>query len=501
MTLHAGPASEADQALLHHVQPADWRNPEPAPRYNLVVVGGGTAGLVSAVGAASLGARVAIVERHRLGGDCLNYGCVPSKALIRSGRAVAGVTSAAAYGVRVPGAPEVDFDAVMHRMRVLRASLAPHDSVARLAGLGIDVFLGQARFVEPRVLDAAGARLRFTRAIIATGARAAVPPIPGLETVPVLTNETVFSLETCPPRLTVIGAGPIGCELAQVFARLGSEVTVVSDSARVLPRDDADAGAVVARALESDGVRLILGATIRLAGRDAQGLFIVADHEGRERTVHGDALLVAAGRRPNLDGLDLHAAGITAGPRGVVVDDFLRTTNRAVYAAGDITGLPAFTHAADAMARIAVQNALFFGRKRASALVIPSCTYTDPEVASVGLPESGAAGRPDISTFTVPMTAVDRAVLDGATGGFARVRTDRAGRVLGTTMVAPHAGEAIGEMALMMTAGIRLGTLASTVHPYPTVAEAWKRLGDEWNRTRLTPFVRRVLTGWLAWRR
>jgi pyruvate/2-oxoglutarate dehydrogenase complex dihydrolipoamide dehydrogenase (E3) component len=496
------PDDEHNRALASHVHPPDWVNPQPSGRYNLVVIGAGTAGLVSAVGAAGLGAKVALVERHLLGGDCLNYGCVPSKALIRAARAAADARNASTFGVRGADDAVVDFGRVMERMRSLRAGIAPNDSVARLVGLGIDVFLGQARFTSGDAIDVDGRTLRFSRAVVATGARAAAPPIPGLADVDYLTNETVFSLTALPRHLVVIGAGPIGCELAQAFARFGAEVTLVSDSPMVMPREDPDAAAVVQAALERDGISLVLDAKVtRVAsGRDGEKVVHV-EREGREGRVAGDAVLVAVGRAPNIDGLDLQAAGITADRSGVTVDDHLRTTNRRVFAAGDIASRFKFTHAADAMARIVIQNALFFGRKKASALVIPWATYTDPEVAHVGLTADEAAKRPDVRTLTVPFPDVDRAILDGATEGFARVHADPKGRIVGATIVAPHAGEMIGEMSLAMTAGVSLGTLAGTIHPYPTQSEAWKKLGDQWNRGRLTPRVRSLFGTLMRWRR
>ncbi|MEP7118804.1 MAG: mercuric reductase [Acidobacteriota bacterium] len=496
------PNDTHNRALLEQVRPAAWLNPEPASRYNLVVIGAGTAGLVSAVGAAGLGAKVALVERHAMGGDCLNYGCVPSKALIRAARAVADARAAGQFGVE-SGPIGADFSAAMERLRRLRTELAANDSVARLASLGIDVFLGQGRFAARDAVEVDGRQLRFSRAIIATGAHAATPSIPGLVEAGFLTNESVFSLTVLPRRLVVIGAGPIGCELAQAFRRFGSEVTLVGDRPRLLPREDADASSLLATVFEREGVTTLLGA--RVIRVDAQGQAgersVVVERGGQETIVRTDAVLVAAGRIPNLDGLGLDRAGIRWNPHGVVVDDRLRTANRRVFAVGDIASRFKFTHAADAMARLALQNALFFGRKKASALVIPWATYTDPEVAQVGITADEAATRRDVRSFTVDMEGNDRAVLDGQREGFARVHTDARGRILGATVVAAHAGEMIGEMSLAMTAGVRLGTVARTIHPYPTQSEAWKKLGDASNRTKLTPRLRALFGAFLRWRR
>ena len=497
-----GPDDEHNRALVANVHPARWQNPAPAGNYNLVVLGAGTAGLVSAIGASGLGAKVALVERHLMGGDCLNVGCVPSKGTIRAARAVAAVREGAAFGVHAGGV-NVDFGAAMERMRRLRAGIAPNDSAQRYAGLGVDVFFGEARFLGPDAVEVDGQRLRFARAVIATGGRAASPPIPGLTEVGFLTNETVFSLTELPERLVVIGAGPIGCELAQAFRRFGSEVTIVSLDPRLLPREDGDAAAVLERRFAAEGVTLRLGAKILRAEYRAGARAVVFERDGKLEEALGDAILVAVGRAPNVEGLDLEKAGVAYDRRGVEVDDRLRTTNRRIYAAGDVCSAYKFTHAADAMARVVIQNALFFGRKKASALVIPWSTYTDPEIAHVRLHEREAQERGnEVATFTVPLHEVDRAVLDGEAEGFARVHAERrSGRILGATLVAGHAGEMIGEISLAITVGLTLGDVSRTIHPYPTQSEAWKRLGDAWNRTRLTPRVRRLFERFLAlWR-
>jgi pyruvate/2-oxoglutarate dehydrogenase complex dihydrolipoamide dehydrogenase (E3) component len=496
------PDDDHNRALVENVHPPAWVNPTPTGRYNLVVLGAGTAGLVSAAGAAGLGAKVAIVERHLMGGDCLNFGCVPSKGVLRAARAVQAVRMAGAFGVRASAPVDVDFAAAMERMRRLRAGISRNDSARRLAQLGVDVFIGEAKFTDRDVVDVGGQRLRYSRAVIATGARAVNPPVPGLAETGFLTNETVFSLTELPRRLIVIGAGPIGCELAQAFRRFGSQVTVVSLDPRLLPREDADAAAVLARRFEAEGIATVLGAILRAERRGA-GKGLVFERDGQEEEVVGDELLVAVGRAPNVEGLGLEAAGVAFDRRGVKVDERLRTSNRRVYAAGDVCSAYKFTHAADAMARIVLQNALFFGRKKASALVIPWCTYTDPEVAHVGLHEEEARERGiDVLTLTVPLEEVDRAVLDGEGDGFARVHAERrSGRILGATLVAAHAGEMIAEMSLAITAGLSLGTVGRTIHPYPTQAEAWKRLGDAFGRTRLTPRVRGFFERFLRWRR
>ncbi len=495
------PDDAANRALVERVHPSRWTNPAPSGRYNLVVVGAGTAGLVAAMGAAGLGARIALVERHLLGGDCLNYGCVPSKALLRAARAVRDVRAAGQFGVTVDGPVRADFGAAMARMRKLRASIARHDGAERLANAGVDVYFGRAAFTGPDALDVDGQRLRFRRALVATGARAASLDVPGLAQVGYLTNETVFSLTELPLRLLVVGGGPIGCEMAQAFARFGSKVTLLSASDTLLPREDPDAGAVVERVFEREGIELALGARILRAEAGVRGKVVVFQRDDREHRAEGDEILVAVGRAPNVEGLGLEAAGVRCGPRGVEVDDRLRTTSRRIYAAGDVCSAFKFTHAADAMARIALQNALFLGRKRASALHIPWATFTDPEVAHVGLSAAEARERADrVRTYTVELAEVDRAVLDGDTEGFARLYVAaRSGRVLGATLVARHAGDMLGEVVLALAQGLRADALSSTIAPYPTVGEVWKRLGDGHVRTKLTPQVRALFERLFRW--
>lgn len=470
MTIPLLPGDPHDEALRANVKPPDWVNPTPAPRYQLVVLGAGPAGLVAAAGAAALGARVALVERDLMGGDCLNVGCVPSKTLLRAARAVAEVRRAREFGITV-GEPEIDFAAVMERVRSVRARISPHDSAERFRRLGVDVFLGEGRFVNEATVEVNGARLRFGRCVIATGARAAIPDVPGLSGSRYFTNETVFTLTELPRRLLVLGAGPVGCELGQAFARLGSRVTLVARGGRLLPREDHEAGDLLRAAFLTDGVEIV-----------------------RETPAPTgfDAVLVAAGRRPNVEGLNLSAAGVETRGGHVRADRCLRTTNPRVYAAGDVTsGGAKFTHAADAMARLVVRNALFPG-SGVDVSGIPWCTYTDPEVATIG-------GRPSETTplFRVGFEELDRAMTDGATG-FVKVAAHR-GRVTSATVVGPHAGEIIGALSLAMRHRLTLRQIADTVFPYPTYSEALKKVADQYNRTRLTPFRARVLKAWLRW--
>jgi pyruvate/2-oxoglutarate dehydrogenase complex dihydrolipoamide dehydrogenase (E3) component len=498
------PRDQYNETLLANVHPPDWVNPTPAPRYNLVVIGGGTAGLVSAAGAAGLGGKVALVERHLLGGDCLNYGCVPSKAIIRSSRVVADFRDAARFGFKVPPGTEVDFSAVMERMRALRAAISHHDSAQRFLDLGVDVFLGEARFSGPRTVEAGGQTLNFSKAVIATGARAVDPMVPGLAEAGYLTNETVFSLTARPQRLLIMGGGPLGCEFAQAFQRLGCRVTLLHRYDRLMNREDADAAQLVQQVLVREGIHLILAAKPTQVLKTGGGKLVRYESAGQPGEIEVDEILAGAGRAPNVENLGLEEAGVKFDPReGVLVNDRLQTTNRRIYAAGDVCLKHKFTHLADATARIVIQNALFCGRKKVSALTIPWCTYTDPEVAHVGLNEAEAAkqGIP-IQTFTRPLSEVDRAIVDGEAEGMVKIHVKRGtDKILGATIVARHAGEMISEITLAMVGKIGLGALASVIHPYPTQAEAIRQTGDLYNRTRLTPFVKQLFTRFLAWRR
>ena len=498
------PNDAYDAELLANVRPADWTNPQPAPSYNLVVIGAGTAGLVAAAGAAALGAKVALVERNFMGGDCLNFGCVPSKALLRAARFYTDLHQAPRFTGSVPVSSEADFTAVMERMRRLRSIISHHDSARRFQNLGVDVFLGAAAFVDRRTVEVAGATLNFNKAVVATGSRAARPSIEGLEAAGYLTNETVFNLTERPQRLLVIGGGPLGCELAQAFSRLGCEVIIASREPYFLPGEERDAAEILANALRRDGIEVRLNTEVAsVTHRDGEKhARLVNDHQ--EATVAVDEILVGVGRVPNVEGLNLEAAGVEYDhEHGVLVNDYLQTSNRRIYAAGDVALERKFTHMADATARIVIQNALFWGRKKLSSLTIPWCTYTDPEIAHVGIYVKEAQEQNvSIKTFTVPMSDVDRAVLDGEQEGFVKIHVrEGTDTILGATIVARHAGEMINEISLAMVAGIGLKTVSQVIHSYPTQAEAIRKAGDAYNRTRLSPFLKALSRRWLAWSR
>ena len=491
-----------ERERLDNVRPAGWRNPHPADRYGLVVIGAGPAGLVAAYAAAALGARVALIERNLVGGDCLNVGCVPSKTLIRTARVYAEMRNAERYGAQIPADIRVDFPAVMQRMRAIRARISRADSVRRLLAAGVDVFFGQACFSGTDVLTVDGATLRFKKALIATGARPDTPSIPGLDDAGYLTNENVFDLTALPRRLLVIGGGPLGCELAQAFCRFGAQTIIAQDKPLFLPKEERDAAQILSDAFARDGIEVRLNSkAVKVRVEGGQKLVDLVSDDYKS-TVTVDAILTGTGRVPNVDGMNLEAAGVDYDMQvGIRVDDFLRTSNRRIFAAGDACLEHKFTDTADASARIVVQNALFLGRQRLSALTIPWCTYTDPEIAHVGLYVRRAHERGiPVKTFTIPLHDVDRAITDGEEAGFVKIHVrEGTDRILGATIVSRHAGEMINEITLAMVAGIGLRTLARVIHAYPTQAEAIKKAADAYTRTRLTPAVKSLLRRWVQW--
>jgi pyruvate/2-oxoglutarate dehydrogenase complex dihydrolipoamide dehydrogenase (E3) component len=500
------PVDSHNDQLVSNVHPADWINPQPADRYNLVVIGAGSAGLITAAIAAGLGARVALVERHLMGGDCLNVGCVPSKSLIRAARMVTEAHRAEQIGLQLHAAATVDFGAAMERMRKIRSQISRDDSARRYRDeLGVDVFLGDAHFVDSDTVEVAGIPLRFRKAVIATGARAAAAGIEGLEAAGYLTNESVFELTERPNRLGVIGSGPIGSELAQVFRRFGCEVAVLGRAPHILPREDADAAQIVQQRFEREGIRLIHGCRVeKIEARETGKRIQLTTADATTETIEVDEVLISVGRAPNVEGLNLEAVGVDYDDRlGVHVNDYLQTTNPRIYAAGDIAMAWKFTHAADAAAKIVVQNALFLRTKKLSSLVMPWCTYTDPEVAHVGLYEHEAAELGiEISTYRVAMEDVNRAVTDSEEEGFVKIHVKKGSdRILGATIVASHAGEMISEVTLAMANKLGLGAILNTIHPYPTQAEALKRAAGAYVRSRATPRVGRFLERFMALRR
>jgi pyruvate/2-oxoglutarate dehydrogenase complex dihydrolipoamide dehydrogenase (E3) component len=501
------PLDEHNARLLDNVHPKIWQDPEPKPAYNLVVIGAGAGGLVSAAGAAGVGARVALIESHLLGGDCLNVGCVPSKALLRCAKAAAAVRDAGRFGVNIAGDISVDFGYVMERMRRLRAEISPADSAERYTDqLGVDLFMGRGVFTGRNSIEVNGKTLTFAKAVIATGGTAAVPNIPGLAAAPYLTNNTVFNLTELPKRLGVIGAGPIGLELAQAFQRLGAQVTVFSRSEKIMPKEDPEAALIVKEAMQKDGVHFAFNSSYkRIEGEGNKGpVRVVFDAAGKENIMEFDALLIATGRKPTVSGMGLERAGVAYDARkGVTVNEKLQTTNPDIFAVGDVAGRYQFTHMADFMARLVVKNALFFGRDKVSDLLVPWATYTDPEVAHVGLYEKDLADRNILFTaYTREFKDVDRSIVDGMEKGFVKILLAKGkDKILGATIVGDHAGDLISEISVAIQGGMGLGRLAGVIHPYPTTAEAIRQCGDAYNRERLTPTVKSIFHKLMALRR
>ncbi len=496
------PDESYNDALIENAHPPGWRNPTPRDKYNLVIVGAGPAGMLTARVAATTGARVALIERDLLGGACINVGCIPSKAIIRTSRLYAEMRNAENFGAQVPSDIKVDFPATMERLRRIRARLSRfRGSAERLTSFGVDVYFGEARFAGANAIEVDNKLLRFKRALIATGARPKLPPIPGLAEAGYLTNENVFDLVECPRRLLVIGGGPLGCELAQAFSRQGAQVTIVQDEPMFLTNEERDAAQILSDALARDGIAVHLNTQVvqvRMQGKEK-----IADlrTDADSSTVTADEILVGIGSVPNVEGMNLEAAGVDySSDDGIPINDFLQTSNPRIYAAGDVCSEHKFPHIETPAARIVVQNALFFGRKRLSALAIPWCTYTDPEIAHIGLYVREAREKNiPVKTFTVMMHEVDRAILDGEEEGFVKIHVrEGTDKILGATVVASHAGEMISELSTAMTSGIGLGALAEINHPYPTQGQAIKMAADAYNDTRMTPAKRWMLKQWLS---
>ena len=496
------PMDEYNQELLANVHPPNWANPKPVALYDLVVIGAGTAGLVTAKGAAGLGIglKVAMIEKNLMGGDCLNVGCVPSKCLIRSSRVVADMKESAPYGIQPPENIEVDFPTVMARMRQVRTTISPVDSAVAAKKAGVDVFFGEASFTSDNTITVNGQTLKFKKAVIAAGARAVKPKIPGIEEVGYLTNENVFSLTQLPKRLAVIGGGPIGCELAQAFHRLGSEVILFHKGSHLLNKEDPDAAEIVQQAFIKEGIRLVLNCQLQGVKSSPEGKVISFAGNNGQETVVVDKILAGAGRQPNVESLNLEAVGVEYDlRRGVKVDDNLQTSNSKIYGAGDICMDWKFTHAADAAARIVIKNTLFspfgLGKSKLSDLVMPWVTFTDPEIAHVGMYESEAQAKGlSCNTIKIDFDDVDRALADGETEGFLKILHKKGSdEILGATIVARHGGEMISEITTAMIGKMGLSKLSTVIHPYPTQASAIKQAADAYRRTLLTERTKKLL--------
>ena len=473
-------------------------------KYDLVVIGGGTAGLVSASGAASLGARVALIERDKLGGDCLYTGCVPTKTLVKSARVAHLVNRAGEFGVETSGA-EVDFPAVMARMRRAIAIAGEHDDPDRFRQMGVDVYLGhEASFNSPDEVSVDGRRLGAGSAIVATGSYSSPPPITGLEDVGYLTHVEALELERLPSSIIVVGSGTIGCEFAQIFARFGSRVALVSSSPLPLPKEDAEVGEALIHFLVSDGVTFHGSYKAEEARMEGDEKVLVARNDrGEEIEVRAEELLIAAGRAPNAESLKLENASVEVEKKGLKVDERLKTTAPNIYAAGDITGLYLFTHVAEYQGRTALRNALFPIKTKADHRVVPWTTFTDPEVARVGLTEEQARQEHDyVQVFRPPFSSVDRAIADGEPNGFVKIVTGSRGRILGGHIIGPDAGNLIHEIVLAMQKNVPIQNLSTTIHVYPTLAQANQRAADNYYREKLfTERNRKVLSAFFGLRR
>lgn len=466
-------------------------------RYDLVVVGGGTAGLVAAAGGAYLGARVALVERDRLGGECLNYGCVPTKALVRSAGVASLMRRAGEFGVK-PVEVEVDFPAVMERMREMIRVVGVHDSPGRFRRMGVDVFLeSEARLDAPGEVMVDGWRIPARSVILATGSHSSVPPVEGLEETGYMTHVEALRMESLPGSIVIIGAGPVGCEFAQIFARFGCRVSVISSSSLPLPREEQEVSERLLRTLLAEGITFHGGFRAEAARREGKDKVVVArDEAGGAIEERAEEILIAAGRAPTVDGLNLEDAGVELGESGIKVDDNLRTTVPGVYAAGDITGGRLFTHVAEYEGKLALRNALFPVKARADYRVVPWTTFTDPEVARVGLTEEEARREHEmVEVFRHPFGEVDRAVTDGETEGFVKVVAGKGGEILGAHIIGPGAGDLIHEFVLAMQRGIPLRRLSTMIHVYPTLSQVNQRVADGYYREKLFTATNRKVLG------
>jgi pyruvate/2-oxoglutarate dehydrogenase complex dihydrolipoamide dehydrogenase (E3) component len=493
-------STDFDLRELQNVHPRDWKNPEPLERYHILVIGAGPAGLMTALNAAKLGAKVAIVERDRFGGACFNVGCIPSKTIIRTSRLYAEMRNAENFGAQVPTGISMDFPAVMERMRRVRARISRRVSAQRLSAAGVDVYFGEARFVAPDAVEVEGKRLRFKRALISSGAHPRPPSIPGIAEAGYLTNENVFDLAECPPRLLVLGGGPLGCELAQAFCRLGSQVSIVQDDPMFLGNEERDAAQILSDALARDGIGIHLNTEavkVRIDGNQKIVDLVSADYKF---SLTVDAILVGIGSAPNVERMNLEAAGVKYDQAdGIMTNDYLQTSNPRIYSAGDVCSEKKFPHIETAAAEIVVRNALFWGRERLSVQAIPWCTYTDPEIAHVGLYVKEARAKAIlVKTFTVMMSDVDRAITDGEDEGFVKIHVrEGTDEILGATVAASHAGEMISEISLAMNAKIGLRALARVNYPYPTQAQAIKVAASAYLDTLRSPIRNWLRKQWL----
>lgn len=464
------------------------------PEYDLCIIGGGAAGLVTAAGAASLGAKVILIEKSKLGGDCLYYGCVPSKTLIHSASVAHTVRNANRFGLEAHH-EEIDQNRVMHRVAEVIKHIEPNDSPERFRTLGVEVVFDTARFSGPNSVQLSERTITARNFVLATGSRPAIPNISGIENIPYLTNETIFENKETIKHLIVLGGGPIGCEIAQSFVRLGVKVTIVSRN-RLLPKEDADMAEVVKQQFLVEGIDLHLKVDINKVEQTEQGISLeLYGEQNHPQMTHleGSHLLVATGRRSNIENLALEQAKVTTSETGKVnVDSRLRTSNKHVYACGDVAGPYLFTHMAEHQAGVVLQNTLFHLPIKAQTKVIPWCTFTSPELARVGLSEDEAEEQGiKYQVYCFPFSEIDRAITDGNTKGMAKIITSPGGKLLGACIVGPHAGELIAEYSLAISQGMKVSALSKTIHIYPTLAQINRRVADQRMKALLTPTRKR----------
>jgi pyruvate/2-oxoglutarate dehydrogenase complex dihydrolipoamide dehydrogenase (E3) component len=477
---------EFNQTLLKNVFPKGWKNPTPAKLYDLVVVGAGPGGMTAAMVALEHGARVAIVEKEHFGGECLNVGCIPSKALLRSSRLTAEIHDAFSYGIEIPKGWTVNFPSVMERVRRLRSAISLHDAALSFKKKGIDVFLGKGHFTSSEQVDVAGQILHFKKAIIATGTQPMQLSIPGLEEASYLTNQTIFNLTALPRRLAVLGSGPIGCELSQAFLRFGSQVTLITRGTSLMPRDDALATQRLQKVMEEEGMEMLFRTQLKRVEKKGKAKVLHLDSSTKPLLV--DEILVATGRSPMVEGMGLEKANVTYDLKdGIAADDFLQTTNPHIYAVGDVSWRHKFTHVSMELGKLAAKNALGGARLKRSSLVIPWCTYTDPEIAHIGMQESKIQEKQiTVQTVLVEMADIERANLDGETTGFVKIHVQEGtDQIVGATIMAKHAGDLISEIAVAMASQKGMTALAGAIHPFPTQAAAIRNAAESYLQTLL----------------
>ena len=472
-------SDEFTKKLVQDVFPSNWKNPKPAEIYDLLVIGGGPGGMTAAMVARSFNAKVALVEKEHLGGECLTAGCIPSKALLRCSRLAADVRNASEFGVEIPDGWKVDFGTVMRRVHRLQATISPHDSAAHFQKFGLDIFFGTGCFTSPSQCEVAGQTITFKKAIVITGTQPIPLSVPGIEPSDYLTNQNVFKLSSLPRRLAVIGGGPISCELSQAFCRLGSQVTLITRGGTLLSKDDIAATERLQKTMEKEGVRIIMHSQVqRVKKRGAEKvLYLDKNNEG----IVADEILVGIGRTPVVEGLGLEKGGVAYDlQKGITTNDYLQTSNPNIYAAGDVSSSYKFTHVSKELAKLAVINALHGNREKKNSLIIPWCTYTDPEIAHTGLTEKEAQDKGiSLETVMVEFSDNDRALLDGETIGFFKLLV-KAGsdQIIGATLMASHAGEMISEITVAVESDKGLLELAQAIHPFPTQAQIFRTAAE-----------------------